>query len=152
MHLGGATLARLCLARSLLELPEGPSVDEVARRVRLSRFHFIRQFEAAFGLTPCAYRTQARLAAAKVLLAQGEPVTEVCLAVGFSSLGSFSRRFQSRFGIAPSAFRRRFVQVPGTWEAVLHPGCLGLMAHLPAGAFRKSGEAAAVVIGHRASP
>ncbi len=152
MHLGGATLARLCLARSLLELPEGPSVDEVARHVRLSRFHFIRQFEAAFGLTPCAYRTQARLAAAKVLLAQGRPVTEVCFAVGFSSLGTFSRRFQSRFGTAPSAFRRRFVQVPGTWEAVLHPGCLGLMAHLPAAAFRKFGEAPAVVIGQSTSP
>jgi AraC-like DNA-binding protein len=108
MHLGGATLARLCLARSLLELPDGPSVGEVARRVRLSRFHFIRQFEAAFGSTPCAYRTQVRLAAAKVLLAQGKPVTEVCLDVGFSSLGSFSRLFQARCGTAPSAYRRRF--------------------------------------------
>jgi AraC-like DNA-binding protein len=152
MHLGGATLARLCLARSLLELPEGPSVDEVARRVRLSRFHFIRQFEAAFGITPCAYRTQVRLAAAKVLLAQGKPVTEVCLDVGFSSLGSFSRLFQSRCGTAPSVYRRRFVQVPGTWQAVLHPGCLSLMAQLPAGAFRKFGEAPAVVIGQSASP
>ena len=152
MHLGGATVARLCLARSLLELPDGPSVDDVARRVRLSRFHFIRQFEAAFGSTPCAYRTQVRLMAAKVLLAQGKPVTEVCLEVGFSSLGSFSRLFQSRCGTAPSAYRRRFVQVPGTWQAALHPGCLGLMAHLPAAAFRKFGEAPAVVIGHSSSP
>ena len=152
MHFGRATLSRLCLARSLLELHDGPSVDEVARRVRLSRFHFIRQFEAAFGITPCAYRTQVRLAAAKVLLAQGKPVTEVCLDVGFSSLGSFSRLFQARCGTAPSAYRHRFVQVPGTWRAVLHPGCLSLMAHLPAAAFRKFGEAPAVVTGQCASP
>jgi AraC-like DNA-binding protein len=152
MYLGGATLSRLCLARSLLELPDGPSVDEVARHVRLSRFHFIRQFEAAFGITPCAYRTKVRLAAAKVLLAQRKPVTEVCFDVGFSSLGSFSRLFRARCGIAPSAYRRRFVQVPETWGAVLQPGCLTLMVHLPADAFRKFGEAAAVVTGHPSKP
>jgi AraC-like DNA-binding protein len=152
MYLGGATRSRLCLARSLLELPDGPSVEEVARRVRLSRFHFIRQFEAAFGITPCAYRTQVRVAAARVLLAQGRTVTDVCFDVGFSSLGSFSRLFRARCGTAPSAYRRRFVQVPETWQAALHPGCLSLMTHLPAAAFRKSGEAPALVIGQAVSP
>ena len=135
---------RLCLARDLLrELRDpAPSIADLAREVRISPFHFIRQFEAVFGVTPHQFRIQARLDAAKHLLAMGHhSVTDVCLEVGFSSLGSFSALFTRRVGEAPSAYRRRvraMVQVPDTLPADLMPGCLSLMSRLPPSAFGNS--------------
>ena len=132
---------RLCRARDLLrEAREpSPSIEELARALHISPFHFIRQFEAVFGLTPHQFRIQARLDHAKQLLALGEhSVTDVCMEVGFSSLGSFSALFTRRLGEAPSAYQRRVrtsVQVPGRLPAALTPGCLSLMSHLPASAF-----------------
>jgi AraC-like DNA-binding protein len=134
---------RLCLARDLLRELREPSrsIAEVAREVQISPFHFIRQFEAVFGLTPHQFRIHARLDAAKHLLATGHyTVTDVCMAVGFSSLGSFSALFARRVGEPPSAYRRRVravVQVPGTLPD-LTPGCLTLMCHLPSSAFVRS--------------
>lgn len=131
---------RLCRARDLLrEFGEGsPSIDAVARDLRISPFHFIRQFEALFGVTPHQFRIQARVELAKELLALGQhSVTAVCMEVGFSSLGSFSALFSRRVGEAPSTYRRRvraMVQVPGTLPRDLTPGCLSLMSHLPAAA------------------
>src|ERR671925_1837984 len=85
-----------------------PSVDQLARELQVSPFHFIRQFEAVFGVTPHQYRIQARLDRAKELLASGQhSVTDVCMEVGFSSLGSFSTLFAGRVGETPSAYRRR---------------------------------------------
>jgi len=135
---------RLCLARDLLRevRDPSPSVVDLAREVRISPFHFIRQFEAVFGVTPHQFRIQTRLDAAKYLLATGQySVTDVCLEVGFSSLGSFSALFMRRVGEAPSAYRRRVrttVQVPGTLPAHLTPGCLSLMGHLSPSAFGNS--------------
>jgi hypothetical protein len=68
-------------------------------------------------------------------------VTEVCMEVGFSSLGSFSSLFMERIGEAPSAYRRRvrsMVRVPGTVPAALTPGCLLLMGGLSPSAFADS--------------
>ena len=146
MSLERDTFRRLCAARELLHARDEPlSVHEVARRVTLSRFHFIRQFESLFGATPVEYRTIARIERAKRLLALGEmSVTEVCFAVGFSSLGSFSALFKRRVGETPREFQRRMrtlVQVPGTLPHALVPGCLTLMRNLPPEAFRKSREA-----------
>ncbi len=130
---------RLCLARDLLrEAREpSPSIATLAREVQISPFHFIRQFEAVFGVTPHQFRIHTRLDDAKRLLASGHySVTDVCMQVGFSSLGSFSSLFARRVGEPPSAFRRRvraMVQVPGR-AADLTPGCLTLMSHLPASA------------------
>ena len=115
---------RLCRARDLL------------REVRISPYHFIRQFEAVFGVTPHQFRIQARLDLAKELLARGEhSVTDVCMEVGFSSLGSFSTLFTRRVGETPSTYRRRIramIVVPGSPFVDLAPGCLSLMARLPA--------------------
>jgi AraC-like DNA-binding protein len=128
---------RLCQARDLLrELSDpSPSIAELARAVQISPFHFIRQFEALFGMTPHQFRIQARVDEAKRLLAIGNhSVTDVCMEVGFSSLGSFSALFTRRVGQAPSAYRRRvraMVQVPGVLPADLTPGCLSLMSRLP---------------------
>lgn len=135
---------RLCRARDLLrELREpSPSIVDLAREVQISPFHFIRLFEAVFGVTPHQYRIQARLDTAKQLLAIGHhSVTDVCMEVGFSSLASFSALFTRRVGEAPSVYRRRMramVPLPGTLPADLTPGCLSLMGRLPSSAFANS--------------
>ena len=132
---------RLCRARDLLRefRDPSPSIADLAREVRISPFHLIRQFEAVFGVTPHQFRIQTRLDAARHLLAAGRhSVTDVCMEVGFSSLGSFSTLFTQRIGEAPSVYRRRvraMVQVPGIVPAELTPGCLSLMGRLPPSAF-----------------
>ena len=128
---------RLCRARDLLRESREPSptIEQLAREVRISPFHFIRQFEAVFGVTPHQFRIASRIELAKTLLAGGEySVTDACMEVGFSSLGSFSTLFAQRVGETPSAYRRRvrtLVSVPGR-VSHLTPGCLSLMAALPA--------------------
>jgi AraC-like DNA-binding protein len=126
-------LARLCRARDMLrEVHERQlTIDDLAREAAMSPFHFIRQFSALFGETPHQFRIRTRLDRAKELLALGnDSVTEVCLDVGFSSLGSFSDLFARRVGMPPSAYRRRarsMVVVPGILPKELYPGCLNLM-------------------------
>jgi len=131
---------RLCQARDRLRdvRDSSPSIVELARAARISPFHFIRQFDALFGVTPHQYRIQSRLDLAKQLLASGEfSVTDVCMEVGFSSLGSFSTLFAARVGESPSAYRRRvrpMIQVPGMHRELM-PGCLSLMTRLPPSAW-----------------
>lgn len=147
MLLTACTFRSLCRARELLgeSWEQQFSVKYIAREVAISPYHFIRRFEAVFGLTPHQFRIQSRLDKAKLLLAKGEhSVTEVCMEVGFSSLGSFSELFTRRFGASPSTYKRRarsMIQVPGTFPQELFPGCLSLMAFLPASAFRNFQEA-----------
>jgi len=147
MLLAPYTFRNLCRARELLaESPEEHlSVKYIAREVAISPYHFIRQFEAVFGTTPHQFRIQSRLDRAKLLLAMGErSVTDICMEVGFSSLGSFSDLFTRRFGSSPSVYKRRarsMVQVPGNFPQALFPGCLSLMGALPASAFRNFQEA-----------
>ncbi len=109
------------MARDLLASPGEVSPGEAARRAGLSRFHFLRVFRQAFGETPHEFRTRQRLARACDLLERRRDltVTDVCLEVGFSSLGSFSTLFARHLGEPPSAYRaRRVVQVPG--QLVVH--------------------------------
>jgi AraC-like DNA-binding protein len=96
----------LCEARDLLRQVDeaSPSIADVARHVGISPFHFIRQFEAVFGTTPHQFRIHRRLELARLLLVRGQhSVTDVCMEVGFSSLGSFSALFTRRMGETPSA-------------------------------------------------
>ncbi len=105
-----SAFGRLCRARDLLrETDDGRlSIEDVARETAVSRFHFIRRFHAMFGETPHQFRIRARLERAKHLLAVSDySVTDVCMEVGFSSLGSFSDLFARRVGMSPSAYRRR---------------------------------------------
>ena len=124
---------RLCRARDMLrEADDGPlTIDDVAREAAMSPFHFIRQFSALFGETPHQLQIQARLDRARYLLAVGDrSVTDICMEVGFSSLGSFSALFARRVGTAPSVYRRRvrsMMATPGTLPPELTPGCLSLM-------------------------
>ena len=127
MLLRNDVFSRLCRARDLLEeVPEEPvSIEQVAREVGISPFHFIRQFEAVFGLTPHQFRIQSRLDRARRLLAMGQhSVTDVCMEVGFSSLGSFSDLFARRVGAPPSVYRRRVrtsVLLPEDWRRSVTP-------------------------------
>jgi AraC-like DNA-binding protein len=145
MRLDGKTRRTLCRARDRLELCASSfSIADVAREAGISRFHFIRLFEAAFGVTPHQHRIRTRIAEARRLLAGGLPVTDVCMAVGFSSLGSFSASFARRVGQAPSTYQRRvrpLVQVPADLDRVFHPGCFTLLGRLPPDALRTFGEA-----------
>jgi AraC-like DNA-binding protein len=83
-------------------------VAALARAALMSSAHFSRQFRAAYGETPYAYLMTRRIERAKALLRGGElSVTEVCIAVGCSSLGSFSARFTQLVGETPTAYRAR---------------------------------------------
>jgi AraC-like DNA-binding protein len=129
MLLSPPDFRRLCLARDLLAGEQTLSVNDVARQAHISPFHFIRQFEALFGQTPHQFRIQTRLDRAKILLARGNhSVTDVCMEVGFTSLGSFSDLFTRRVGTAPSIYQRRariLVPVAGIPQP-LFAGCYNL--------------------------
>jgi len=108
-----------------------PSVLEVATQLGMSQYHFIRLFRAVFGETPKQCQVRARMEKAKQLLMLTEAsVTDICMEVGFSSLGTFSTVFARRVGVAPSSFResaRVMVRVPGHVPKELIPGCFSLM-------------------------
>jgi len=83
------------------------TLNDMARVACLSTNHFLRTFKQTFHQTPHQYLTRIRLERAKGLLTKtNQPVTEVCFAVGFESLGSFSWLFRQRVGLAPEAYRR----------------------------------------------
>jgi AraC family transcriptional regulator len=88
-------------------LDEPITLNDLARVACLSTNHFLRTFKQAFHQTPHQYLTRIRLERAQGLLTQtDQPVTEVCFAVGFESLGSFSWLFRQRVGLAPEAYRK----------------------------------------------
>ena len=73
----------------------------------MSAGHFSRQFRRAYGESPYAYRMTRRIECAMALLRRGNlSVTEICFAVGCSSLGTFSSRFTELVGVPPSTYRR----------------------------------------------
>ncbi len=119
-------LTRLCSARDQLRniSDAGVSIDKVAKSVAMSRFHFVRQFKAVFGETPVQFRTRVRLDQAKHLLTHSnDSITDICMAIGFSSLGSFSALFSQRFGQPPSGYREKFRHS----IEVLTPHCMEIM-------------------------
>ena len=103
-------LAHLRRARDLIdrEYARPLEVAALARAALMSPAHFSRQFRAAYGETPYAYLMTRRIERAKALLRGGEiSVTEVCVAVGCTSLGSFSARFTLLAGETPTAYAAR---------------------------------------------
>ena len=104
-------------------------LDALAREAGYSRFHFVRAFREAYGRTPREYLSGRRVERARELLrAANLTVTEVCLIVGFSSLGSFSARFKAEVGVPPRVYRERAVRTGG---APAIPGCFVLMWNEP---------------------
>ena len=82
-------------------------VEALARGVHVSAGHLSREFRLAYGESPYAYLMTRRIERAMALLRRGDlSVTEVCFAVGCSSLGTFSRRFTELVGVPPSTYRR----------------------------------------------
>jgi len=113
-------LAHLRRARDLIdrEYARQLGVAALAREALMSTAHFSRRFRAAYGETPYAYLMTRRIERAKALLRRGDmSVTEVCWAVGCTSLGSFSARFAQLVGETPTAYRARdhsaLASVPG---------------------------------------
>src|SRR3954466_6172001 len=103
-------LVRLRQARDRMdrEYTEPPDVTALARTPPMSPGHFQRSFRAEFGETPYGYLMTRRIERAKALLRRGDlSVTEVCMAVGCTSLGSFSARFTELVGETPTAYRAR---------------------------------------------
>jgi AraC-like DNA-binding protein len=106
---GTERIASLRSARDLMDRRFADELDlsRMAAEAGFSKFHFARAFKDAFGETPANYLTRRRVERAKDLLRSANlTVTEVCMLVGFSSLGSFSTRFSELVGLSPSAFQR----------------------------------------------
>jgi AraC-like DNA-binding protein len=103
-------------------------LGQIARVAGVSKFHFARSFEAAYGLTPTRYLSRRRVERAQDLLRNANlTVTEVCLLVGFTSLGSFSSLFTRLTGETPTAYRDRCAA-----QGAPHiPGCYLFMHSLP---------------------
>ena len=100
------------------------TLEAMARESGYSRYHFARAFRAAYGETPRAYLSRRRIERAKDLLRSANlTVTEVCLVVGFESLGSFSSRFRALVGVSPSQYRA--ASLAGATPPI--PGCFVLM-------------------------
>src|SRR5918999_6338752 len=107
------------------------SLPEVAAQANFSPYHFLRIHKRAYGETPHEFLTRLRIEQAKTLLTRGSHnVTEACVEVGFSSLGSFSTLFNQRVGLSPSEYRRHVrsvVAIPRTIRPLFVPSCFFAM-------------------------
>ena len=133
-----ANLAHLRRARDLIDREYARPLDvaALARTALMSTAHFSRQFRATYGETPYAYLMTRRIERAKLLLRRGElTVTEVCLEVGCTSLGSFSARFTELVGETPTAYRARDHS-----ELVGVPGCIAKDATRPSPRARRDAQ------------
>jgi AraC-like DNA-binding protein len=100
-------LAHLRRARDLIDRDYAQPLDvpTMAQRALMSPAHFSRQFRAAYGETPYSYLMTRRIERAMTLLRAGVSVTDACMRVGCTSLGSFSSRFTEIVGVSPSTYR-----------------------------------------------
>jgi AraC-like DNA-binding protein len=115
-------LARLRRVRDRIdrEYAQPLNVEALARDAHMSSGHLSREFRAAYGESPYSYLMTRRIERAMALLRRGDlSVTEVCFAVGCSSLGTFSTRFTELVGVPPSTYRRE--TAPATAEM---PSCV----------------------------
>ena len=96
------------------------SLPLLAQVAGVSKFHFVRCFESTYGETPIRYLTRRRVERAQDLLRGANlTVTEICMLVGFASLGSFSTRFTQLVGETPTSYRSRWAAQGGPHM----PGC-----------------------------
>ncbi|MFB9184665.1 helix-turn-helix transcriptional regulator [Dactylosporangium sucinum] len=119
-------LKHLRRARDLIDRDYAQPLDvpAMARTALMSPAHFARQFRVVYGETPYSYLMTRRIERAKALLRRGDlSVTEVCMAVGATSLGSFSTRFTELVGESPSAYRARnhgdLAPIPACWAKLV---------------------------------
>jgi len=120
---------RLLRARDAMDRTYAGVLDvpSLARIAHVSEAHFIRTFKATFGETPHRYLQRRRVERAMFLLrGTDRSITDICLDVGFTSLGSFSRTFREVVGQSPTDYRRR-----GALPAV--PSCFAMRWSRPSG-------------------
>ncbi|WP_370585343.1 helix-turn-helix transcriptional regulator [Nocardia sp. XZ_19_231] len=117
-----ALLPHLRKARDLVDrqYAEPLDLDELACAAGVSKFHFLRAFAAVYGRTPAVYLAERRIERAQDLLRSTNlTVTEVCMLVGYSSLGSFSAKFRQLVGVTPSEYQAKFADgaphIPGCY-------------------------------------
>jgi len=84
---------------------EAINLHAISDQAYFSRYHFIRLFSKIYGKTPHQYLTAVRIEQAKLLLQTDLPVQQVCFAVGFDSIGSFSSLFKRQVGANPAQYR-----------------------------------------------
>ena len=123
-----AGLVHLRRARDLIDRAYAQPLDvpAMARTALMSPAHFSRKFRAAYGETPYSYLMTRRIERAQALLRQGASVTDACVAVGCTSLGSFSSRFTEIVGVTPSRYRRRDHR-----HLEVVPSCVSMFATRP---------------------
>jgi AraC-like DNA-binding protein len=122
-------LARLRRVRDRIdrEYAQPLDVEALARGVHMSAGHLSREFRRAYGESPYGYLMTRRIERAMALLRRGDlSVTEVCFAVGCSSLGTFSTRFTELVGVPPSIYRR---DAAGATEGI--PSCVAKQVTRP---------------------
>lgn len=83
---------------------DGIDVDNIADEACFSKYHFIREFKKVYGKSPHRYLITVRIEKARQLLQAGQPVSDVCFAVGFESVSSFSGLFKRMTGVTPSGY------------------------------------------------
>jgi AraC-like DNA-binding protein len=116
-------LVHLRRARDLMDrhYAEPLDLDAVAGSAAVSKYHFLRSFSAVYGQTPAQYLCHRRIERAQDMLrATNLTVTEICHAVGFTSLGSFSAKFRELVGETPTAYQGRYAasgvpKIPGCY-------------------------------------
>ena len=119
-----ANLAHLRRARDLIDREYARPLDvpTMAQHAFMSPAHFSRQFRAAYGETPYGYLMTRRIERAMALLRGGMSVTDACMTVGCTSLGSFSSRFTEIVGETPSSYRARCHD-----DSAVIPSCLTMV-------------------------
>jgi AraC-like DNA-binding protein len=123
-----ADLMHLRRARDFIDRDYAQPLDvpAIASTAVMSPAHFSRKFRAAYGETPYSYLMTRRIERAKAFLRLGTSVTDTCLAVGCTSLGSFSARFTEIVGEAPSQYRAR-----DHHDLEVVPSCVSMVATRP---------------------
>jgi transcriptional regulator GlxA family with amidase domain len=123
-----ADLVHLRRARDLMDREYAQPLDvaAMASAAVMSPAHFSRKFRAAYGETPYAYLMTRRIERAKAFLRQGLSVTDTCVAVGCTSLGSFSSRFTEIVGVTPSQYRARDHR-----DVEVIPSCVSMIVTRP---------------------
>jgi AraC-like DNA-binding protein len=135
----------LLRARDLADTRYAEPLDlrRLAREAHVSPRHFSRSFRRVFGETPYQYLLSRRLERARHLLRTTEmPVAEICLDVGFTSVGSFTTTFTRQIGVSPTSFRKAY---GGLSDADRIPLCFAMAwaRRTQPGAFREDGEPSA---------
>ena len=135
---------RLLRARDAMDRAYAEPLDvrAVAAVAHLSAAHFIRSFRACFGETPHRYLQRRRVERSMFLLRETDrSVTDICLDVGFTSLGTFSRTFHDIVGTSPRAYREREQAAPRAAVRAGVPGCMAAIWDRPSSTFGEARRA-----------